>query len=76
MKIDWSNKHIIITIDGISICVGCIGWDMGNVGLVMEKCATNQQINNITNIKENSYNPYYIYYWLKGKKQFYLIKQM
>lgn len=58
------------TIDGISICVGCIGWDMGNVGLVMEKCATNQQINSITNIQDNSYNPFYIYYWLKEKKQF------
>lgn len=58
------------TIDGISICVGCIGWDMGNVGLVTKKCVTNQQINSITRIKENSYNPFYIYYWLKGKKQF------
>jgi type I restriction enzyme, S subunit len=58
------------TIDGISICVGCIGSDMGNVSLVMEKCATNQQINSITRIKEDIYNPFYIYYWLKGKKQF------
>ena len=57
-------------IDGVSICVGCIGWDMGNVGLVMEKCATNQQINSITRIKENIYNSFYVYYWLKGKKQF------
>lgn len=57
-------------IDGISICVGCIGSDMGNVGLVIEKCATNQQINSITRIKENIYNPFYIYYWLKGKKKF------
>jgi type I restriction enzyme, S subunit len=57
------------TIDGLSICVGCIGWDMGNVALVEGKCATNQQINSITNIK-NEYNPFYIYYWLKGKKDF------
>ncbi|MGH1471642.1 MAG: restriction endonuclease subunit S [Cellvibrionaceae bacterium] len=61
------------TIEGLSICVGCIGWDMGNVGLVNGKCATNQQINSITNIK-NDYNPYYIYYWLKGKKD-YLFQQ-
>ena len=56
-------------IDGLSICVGCIGWDMGNVALVNEKCATNQQINSITKVKDE-YNPYYIYYWLKGKKDF------
>lgn len=56
-------------LDGTSILVGCIGWDMGNVGIVFEKCATNQQINSITNIKE-IYNPLYIYYWLKNKKSF------
>jgi type I restriction enzyme, S subunit len=56
-------------LDGISILVGCIGWDMGNVALVNAKCATNQQINSITQIKE-SYNPYYIYYWFKQKKQY------
>lgn len=61
------------TLDGVSILVGCIGWGMGNVGLVKEKCATNQQINSITNINQK-YNPYYIYYWLKGKKDF-LFKQ-
>lgn len=57
------------TIQGLSILVGCIGWDMGNVGIVDAKCATNQQINAITNISEK-YNPYYVYYWLKGKKDF------
>jgi type I restriction enzyme, S subunit len=56
-------------IDGFSICVGCIGWDMGNVAIVNEKCATNQQINSITKIKDE-YNSYYIYYWLKSKKDF------
>lgn len=56
-------------LDGLSILVGCIGWDMGNVALVNVKCATNQQINSITQIKE-SYNPYYIYYWFKQKKQY------
>ncbi|MFT6792083.1 MAG: type I restriction enzyme S subunit [Rubritalea sp.] len=53
----------------LSILVGCIGWDMGNVALVKEKCATNQQINSITDVKDQ-YNPYYIYYWLTGKKEF------
>lgn len=56
-------------LNGLSILVGCIGWDMGNVGLVQEKCATNQQINSITEIKSD-FNPYYIYYWLFHKKQF------
>jgi type I restriction enzyme S subunit len=56
-------------LNGVSVLVGCIGWDMGNVGVVEGKCATNQQINSITNINEN-YNPLYIYYWLKTKKDF------
>lgn len=57
------------SLDGISVLVGCIGWDMGNVALVNQKCATNQQINSITAFK-NKVNPYYIYYWLKGKKSY------
>lgn len=56
-------------IQGVSVLVGCIGWDMGNVAMCFEKCATNQQINSITDIK-SKYNPYYIYYWLKGKKDY------
>ncbi len=60
-------------IDGLSVCVGCIGWDMGNVALVDRKCATNQQINSITKFKSD-YDPYYVYYWLKGKKD-YLFQQ-
>ena len=47
------------TLNGTSVLVGCIGWDMGNVGIVDAACVTNQQINSITNIKD-SYNPYYI----------------
>lgn len=57
------------SISGISILVGCIGWDMGNVALCNSKCATNQQINSITDIQEK-YNPYYIYYWLSGRKDY------
>ncbi len=56
-------------IDGLSILVGCIGWDMGNVALVKGKCVTNQQINSITKIKD-FYNPFYIYYWFKQKKHY------
>lgn len=57
------------TLEGTSILVGCIGWGMGNVGIVNGKCATNQQINSITKINDK-YNPLYIYYWLKTKKDF------
>mgnify|MGYP000940635319 CR=1 FL=1 len=57
------------SISGISILVGCIGWDMGNVALCTETCATNQQINAITEV-ESEYNPYYVYYWLSIKKDY------
>lgn len=57
------------TISGISVLVGCIGWDMGNVALCIDTCATNQQINSITNFKDG-YNPYYVYYWLCTKKDY------
>ena len=57
------------SIDGTSILVGCIGWDMGNVSMCFEKCASNQQINSITAIRD-LYNPYFIYYWLSIKKDY------
>lgn len=57
------------TISGTSVMVGCIGWDMGNVALCTDTCATNQQINSITEIKAE-YNPLYLYYWLKTKKEY------
>ena len=57
------------TIRGTSVLVGCIGWDMGNVAMCHEECATNQQINSITDFKDD-FNPYYIYYWLKTKKEY------
>lgn len=57
------------TIRGTSVMVGCIGWDMGNVAVCTETCATNQQINSITDIR-SEYNPLYIYYWLKTKKDY------
>ena len=57
------------SISGISVLVGCIGWDMGNVALCNATCATNQQINSITDIKSD-YNPLYIYYWLCTQKNY------
>ena len=56
-------------LNGVSVLVGCIGWDMGNVAIVEGRCATNQQINSITNVHDK-YNPLYVYYWLKNKKDF------
>ena len=57
------------SISGTSVMVGCIGWDMGNVALCTKTCATNQQINSITAIGDK-YNPLYLYYWLKTKKDY------
>ena len=54
------------TLDGISVLVNCIG-NIGDVAIVKGKCATNQQINAITNFKENI-NPLYVYYRLKQYK--------
>ncbi|WP_231258238.1 restriction endonuclease subunit S [Helicobacter pylori] len=55
------------TIDNTSILVGCIG-DVGMVRMCFDKCATNQQINSITDIKDFC-NPYYLYYYLSSKKE-------
>ncbi|NHA97929.1 restriction endonuclease subunit S [Helicobacter pylori] len=55
------------TIDNTSILVGCIG-DVGMVRMCFDKCATNQQINSITDIKDFC-NPYYLYYYLSNKKE-------
>ena len=77
-NIQTSEKHITDLglesiknncLEGTSVLVGCIGWDMGNVAICYEKCATNQQINSITDFK-SEYNPYYIYYWLLRKKDY------
>ena len=57
------------TTSGTSVMVGCIGWDMGNVAVCKETCATNQQINSVTDIAPE-YNPMYLYYWLKTKKEY------
>ncbi len=77
-RIKESEKHIteaginVIrsnSISGLSVLVGCIGWDMGNVAIIDKKCATNQQINSITEFKD-CVNPFYVFYWLKGKKDY------
>ncbi|MEY8336555.1 restriction endonuclease subunit S [Lachnospiraceae bacterium 62-35] len=58
------------TLNGISILVGCIGSDMGNVAISEGKCASNQQINAITDIAD-AWNPFYIYYYLSKKKRYF-----
>lgn len=58
------------SIDGISVLAGCIGWNMGNVAMCNSRCATNQQINAITQFNTQMVDPRYIYYWLKGKKDY------
>lgn len=60
------NKQVM---EGISICVSCIGSDMGKVVICNKKCVTNQQINSITNIK-NIYSPEFIYYSLKPMRDY------
>ena len=57
------------TTDGISVLVGCIGSDMGNVAIVEGRCAFNQQINALTNF-ESDVNPFYVYYYLSTKKAY------
>jgi len=58
------------SIDGESVVVGCIGSDMGNIGYVKGKCATNQQINSITELKKE-FDAKFIYYCLKPKKEYF-----
>lgn len=52
-----------------SVSVSCIGSDMGEVIYIKDSSFTNQQINSITKIK-SEFNPEYIYYNLKLKKNY------
>lgn len=63
----YSNRFI----DSNSIMVDCIGSDMGNVALSVDKVLTNQQINSITEIDENRFNVEYIYYVLSTMKKYF-----
>jgi len=58
------------TISGESVLVGCIGSDMGNVAYSNITCATNQQINSITQFK-NGAEPLYVYYLLSTMKPYF-----
>ena len=56
-------------LEGTSVLVGCIGWDIGNVAMTNDRCASNQQINAVTSII-SEVNPSYLYYWLSTKKDY------
>ena len=53
-----------------SVCISCIGSDMGKVFMIEKPTITNQQINSITTINENICNPEYLYYYFKDKKEY------
>lgn len=52
-----------------SICISCIGSDMGKVYMINRPGITNQQINSITNIKDIC-NPHWLYYYFSDKKEY------
>ncbi len=58
------------TITGESVLVGCIGSDMGNVAYSNVTCATNQQINSITQFIKGV-EPLYVYYLLSTMKPYF-----
>ena len=64
--LDSVAKQIL---EGDSICVSCIGSDMGKVMLNKGISVTNQQINSITKIKKE-YDVDFIYYSLKPLKEY------
>ena len=53
-----------------SVCISCIGSNMGKVFMIEKPTITNQQINSITTINENICNPEYLYYYFKDKKEY------
>ena len=65
------KDYSIRFIDNNSVMVDCIGSDMGNVALSVEKLLTNQQINSITEIDETRFNVEYIYYVLSTMKKYF-----
>lgn len=63
------NKFKSQIIEKDSVCISCIGSDMGKVYMVNRPAITNQQINSITNIKDIC-NPHYLYYYFSNKKEY------
>lgn len=46
-----------------SVCVSCIGSDLGKVVITTEECVTNQQINSIV-VNTNKYDIDFVYYYM------------
>lgn len=55
-----------LAIPSMSICVSCIGWQLGKVVLTDKKSFTNQQINSI--IPCDDFDTLFLYYLLKTKR--------
>ena len=68
IKIAQKNNQLILKKN--SICISCIGSDMGKVCIVKKISLTNQQINSITNVKED-FNYEFIYYKLSMMKEYF-----
>lgn len=56
-----------IKIPANSICVSCIGWQMGEVIMTAQPSFTNQQINTI--VPNSKVEPSFLYYSLRPRKQ-------
>ena len=64
---DYSSRFI----GKNSLMIDCIGSDMGNVSLSVDKVLTNQQINSITDINENNFNVEFLYYLFSTMKKYF-----
>ncbi len=64
-----TEKFKMQIIKANSVCISCIGSDMGKVYMVDRDTVTNQQINSITKINSIC-NPHYLYYYFKDKKEY------
>ena len=64
---DYSSRFI----GKNSLMIDCIGSDMGNVALSVDKVLTNQQINSITDINENNFNVEFLYYLFSTMKKYF-----
>ena len=64
---DYSSRFI----GKNSLMIDCIGSDMGNVSLSVDKVLTNQQINSITDINGNNFNVEFLYYLFSTMKKYF-----
>ncbi len=62
---DGKLKFKNLIIPKYNILVTCIGSDMGKIGINLNECVTNQQINTII-VNTQEFNCDYIYYFLKN----------